>query len=278
MYLGNLTWTETQAHAHKPVVVPIAAFEQHGHHLPMLTDSMICTQIARRAEVELGDSAVFLPILWIGCSDHHKAFPGTISARQETYIALLEDMAESLIRAGFRRMFFLNAHGGNIVPCQAAIYNVNLRHYQQLPDLFITLSSWFEISRAAVSKIEGITQQSVLHACEWETSAILHAHPKLVKRNKIAAVRTKFNSRFWSPDHSGPTSIHIARTIDQTSPDGAIGRPELATPELGGKIITTATAEVVAFVREFAKWPIPKPKTVRAGSQPKRKKKPTDGA
>src|SRR5580698_9510590 len=111
MFHGERKWTEIEEIAQKVVVLPLGSLEQHGHHLPLLTDSMIGGEIARRAEAELGDEALFLPTLWVGASDHHRAFPGTVSVSNPIYVRLLVDLLESLIGAGFRRIFLLNAHG-----------------------------------------------------------------------------------------------------------------------------------------------------------------------
>ncbi|MEI7467987.1 MAG: creatininase family protein [Chloroflexota bacterium] len=257
MQLGHLPWTEVPKHSHKVAVVPIGAFEQHGHHLPMLTDSMICGEIVKRAEAELGDEAVFLPLLYLGSSDHHRAFTGTISLKWDTYVHVLVDIVESLIGAGFRKIFLINAHGGNIVPGQTALYEVNLRHFKDKPDLFLTFVSWFDLARKQVAALDGVKQDSVLHACEWETSAIMALHPDLVRGEAIKTVRTPFDSRFWSPDHLGPTRVHVARTLDQSSPVGALGYPAESSADKGARIIAAATAEVVAFVREFATWQRP---------------------
>ena len=263
MQLSNLAWPQVPDHTNKVVVMPIAALEQHGHHLPLFTDSLICCAIATRAEAELGDSAVFLPLMWIGASDHHRAFPGTVSARLATYVALLEDMIESLIGSGFRRVFVLNAHAGNIMPAQTALYNVNLRHHATKPEMFLVFSSWFDLARKQVAGLDGVLQPSVLHACEWETAAIMATNPGLVHADKIKTTRTAFTSAFWSPDHTGETRVSVARTLDQTSLAGSLGWPERATAAMGERIIVAATREVVSFIREFATWPTPQPQTVR---------------
>src|SRR5439155_19123614 len=104
MQHGERRWTQTQSNAGKVVIAPLGSLEQHGHHLPMLTDTMIITEIARRAEADLGDSALFLPTLWLGASHHHLAMPGTVSIANDHYVLVLEDAIESLIGAGFRRI------------------------------------------------------------------------------------------------------------------------------------------------------------------------------
>src|ERR1051325_1653538 len=172
-------WVETESNAAKVVVAPLGSLEQHGHHLPMLTDTMIITEIARRAETALGDEAVFLPTLWLGASDHHRAMPGTVSASNNRYVGILEDLVESLIGGGFRRIFLLNGHGGNITPGRMALYNVQLRHRDK-PNLYMAFSSWWAIAAEQVAAIQGLEAKNVTHACEQETSMILRIRPDLV--------------------------------------------------------------------------------------------------
>src|SRR3954467_1624372 len=107
MQLGERGWTDVEALFDRVVVLPLGSLEQHGHHLPLFTDSLIGTEIARRAEAELGDEALFLPMLWVGASDHHRKFPGTVSISNDVYIRVLVDILESLISTGFRRIFLL---------------------------------------------------------------------------------------------------------------------------------------------------------------------------
>src|SRR4051812_33746111 len=126
MQHGTQIWTHTANNTDKVIVAPLGSLEQHGHHLPMLTDTMIVSEVARRAEAVLGEEALFLPTLWIGASDHHRAMPGTVSIGNNHYVSVLEDMLESLIGGGFRRIFLLNGHGGNITPGRQALYNVQL--------------------------------------------------------------------------------------------------------------------------------------------------------
>jgi creatinine amidohydrolase len=256
MQLGELNWTQVKDQTHKVVVVPIGALEQHGHHLPLLTDSMIGAEIVRRAEAELGEEFLFLPMLWVGASDHHLSFPGTVSLSAEVYEKVLIDMVKSLVSAGFRRIFLLNSHAGNILPAQRALYEVQLKYRTDKPELWLVFSSWFEIAAKAISNLEGFTQTNVIHACEWETSMIQKAYPHLVKGDFPPAARIPdFPSVYYTPDHSKPSRISVARTMEQVSKTGAFGYPELASPEKGEFLFTTATQEVVTFLREFATWP-----------------------
>ncbi len=253
MQLGERSWTEIDALKDRVVVLPLGSLEQHGRHLPLLTDTMIGTEIARRAEEILGDEALFLPMLWIGASDHHRAFPGTVSISNEIYVRVLVDMLESLIAAGFRRLFLLTAHGGNVLPGGMAIYDVQLRHRDK-PDLWLALSSWWRITGERLSGLITSDQESVTHACELESSMILRLRPELVKREAARGTNIPFESAFYCPDFHRSSRVEVPHAFEQLSATGAFGHPETATAERGEALFNAAVDEVVAFVREFATW------------------------
>src|SRR3954467_2133379 len=169
MHFGEFNWTDMKGLKDRVVVLPLGSLEQHGHHLPLLTDSMIGTEIARRAEAELRDEALFLPLLGVGASDPHRAFPGTVSISNSVYVEVLVDMIESLVAGGFRKIFLLNSHGGNITPGRMAIYDVQLNH-RDVPDLYLAFSSWWTIAAAQVAALANVKQEVVTHACELESS------------------------------------------------------------------------------------------------------------
>lgn len=239
---------------HKVVVLPIGSLEQHGHHLPLLTDSLIGEEIARLAQLELGDEVLFLPMIWTGASDHHLGFPGVVSISNDTYTQLIKDILESLITHGFRRILLLNSHGGNSGPAGNAIYQTQLKH-RDLPGLWLTLASWFTLASPQIARIRSTMQKHVTHACELETSMILYLRPDLVKMDAAKGANLSFSSAFWSADSSSPSRITVARSFDQITRTGALGHPELATPEKGEELFTTVTREVVALIRELITWP-----------------------
>ena len=253
MQLGEKTWKQAGELTGKVVVVPIGSMEQHGHHLPLLTDTLIGNEVVQRAEALLGDEALFLPMLWIGASDHHRAFPGTVSLSIDTYTRVIKDMLDSLIGAGYRRIFLLNSHAGNVTPAMAAITDKQIQYRFAHPDLWLTFVSWFELIN--VEELEGdFKQKAIVHACEWETSVIQAARPDLVGDDR-PAIRRNLDSAFYSPDFRRPSRIAVARTMEQMSPSGAFGFPNDATPEKGNALMDYAAAQVAAFARDFATWP-----------------------
>jgi creatinine amidohydrolase len=258
MIFGEHKWTEIENLKERIVVLPLGSLEQHGHHLPLLTDTLIGTEITRRAEAELGDAALFLPMLWIGASDHHRAFPGTVSVSNDVYIRMLIDILESLIASGFRRLLMVNAHGGNVMPGNMAMYDVQLRHKDK-PDLWIVLSTWFVTAAKQIAAIDALEQKHVTHACELETSMILRLRPELVKLEAARGTNIPFESAFYCPDSSRASRVDVRFTFDHITTPGALGHPEKATTEKGEALFTAATAEIVALVRDFISWPVVRP-------------------
>jgi creatinine amidohydrolase len=255
MLYGEHTWTQIPDLTEKVAVVPLGSLEQHGHHLPLLTDTMSGAEIARRAEQELGDTAVFLPILYLGCSDHHLAFPGTVSLHNQTYQRVIEEILESLLGSGFRRIVLLNAHGGNARPASAAMYEVEMRHRGRrdaAEDLWLVLATWYTLAAPYFSTIEGLVQDHLTHSCEMETSLVLYLRPELV-RTEAAKGRTEpFPSQYYSFHAS---RVVVQKPFDRISLTGAMGYPEHATPEKGEALVQIGVEQVVACVREVATWP-----------------------
>lgn len=258
MQYGERRWVQVPDSADKVVVVPLGSLEQHGHHLPMLTDSLICGEIVARAEEVLGDLALFLPMVWMGASEHHMRFPGTVSVSHDTYIRMVDDILESLISAGFKRILLLNAHGGNGLPGQAALYKAQMRHRDER-DLWLVFATWFSLAAPQIAALPGLEQDHVTHASELETSMILRLRPELVDLDAAKGAIIPFESAFYSPDSRGGSRVTVARPIDHVTVTGGYGHPELATAEKGEALFSAAVAEVVACVREIAGWEVFEP-------------------
>lgn len=253
MRYGERRWPQIPGHSEKVVVLPLGSTEQHGRHLPLLTDTIICQEIVRRAETELGDEALFLPALWFGVSEHHRGFPGTVSVRQRTYVRMLGDVLESLIGGGFRRIVLLNAHGGNDLPGRTAVYETQMRHRARR-DLWLIFATWYTVAAPQIAALSALQQKWVTHSCELETSAILKLRPELVDMDAARGAAIDFESAFYTPDSSRASRIAIVRPFEHVSETGAYGHPELGTPEKGEAILAAAAGELIAFLREVATW------------------------
>ena len=135
MKLTDMKWPEVEALSRDtPVIFPIAAQEQHGHHMPLHTDSILLAEIVSRVEVEFPDDVLFAPLQWLGNSHHHMDFPGTISAEPRLYLDLLINEVECLLAHGFKRLVLLNGHGGNIVPGAQAVFELRQKYRDRQAD------------------------------------------------------------------------------------------------------------------------------------------------
>ena len=114
MIWDQLTSPEIDALGRRiPVVLPIAATEQHGSHLPVATDRMIGAHFAHQLHLAMPDQVLILPAVGIGCSKHHMDFTGTLTLSHETFILQVEEIVQSVIHHGFSSIILLNSHGGN---------------------------------------------------------------------------------------------------------------------------------------------------------------------
>src|SRR5215212_894076 len=180
MQLSDFSWPKVQAlNKDTPIVIPVAALEQHGHHLPLFTDSMLLGEIVRRVAEKLRDRVLFAPLTWLGNSDHHLDFPGTLSAPPRAYLDLLNGLLENFIQHGFRRLIFLNGHGGNDVPGKQAVFELRQRHRQRA-DVLLLFATYWNLGARPQDADSTFVQEAMGHACEWETSMMLQLAPHLV--------------------------------------------------------------------------------------------------
>ncbi|HUQ93933.1 MAG TPA: creatininase family protein [Bryobacteraceae bacterium] len=245
MFLGDMTWPAVKAlNKDMPVVIPIAAVEQHGHHMPVYTDSMLLGEVVRRVEQAAGSTVLFAPLQWLGNSHHHMDYPGTMSASPRLYLDLLRDLAENFLVHGFKRLLFLNGHGGNIIPGRQAVFELR-QQYRQRTDLLLLFSCYWDLAKPHEQR-EGYVQREMGHACEWETSMMLRIAPQLVAADVSTLATVPFGDGF-SPGYRGWI------TNDRT-PTGHIGSPEHATAEKGEHLFTSFATGLAAFLKQITAW------------------------
>lgn len=227
------------------VLLPIAAIEQHGPHLPTGTDTIICGAVAQGVESRLGDSVLLLPTQWLGASSHHLRFGATLTAELTTYVTLLCEMVRPLLRAGHRRLLLLNGHGGNIDPMQMALRELQV----EFPNALLAAASYWSIAADAIAeRMEGASK-TVGHACEAETSLILHLRPELVEQEAVA------NHDGWLPDRL--EGMYVCRDMRQRTSQGATGRADLASAEKGAAMFAAIVERVSQAVERLRQEPTP---------------------
>ncbi len=257
MKLDEMTWPEIEQCEGDRVValLPIAATEQHGHHLPLQVDRRITEELVRRLEAPRADWLVTAPTLWLGSSHHHIDFPGTLSVTNDVYINVLVGLLESLLRGGFRRIVVFNGHGGNIIPMQDALVRVRRRVGNQ-QEIHLVGCTYWTVAGQRMHDEAGMETPRITHACEYETSMMLHLDPDLVHGDRAKAGCPELPSRYLDVTSHSTSTVFAAMTMAQTTAGtGAMGRPELASADKGAKLLETVADAVGTFLDEFRGWP-----------------------
>lgn len=222
-------------------VVPLAATEQHGPHLPVHTDSIIGEHVVTNAVEQAADSVPILmtPVLTIGCSGHHLGFGGTLSFSTSTYLQMLRDIGESLISDGFRKIIFVNGHGGNANIMTQTANDLAVEH-----NVWTASASYWSISRASLQDVNASEVGSVPgHAGGFETALILALRPELVKTDHI---RKEHTQREWI--NSGTAGAFIGKHGELTGYNGFTDSPSVATAEKGNLYLKTIVHDVTEWL------------------------------
>jgi creatinine amidohydrolase len=238
----ELTWPEIRdalAAGYDTIVVAAGSTEQHGPHLPEMTDTLIGTHLVR-AVVERLPNALQGPTISIGCSEHHMAFPGTVTLRTETFIAVVHDVARSLARHGFRTIVFIPSHGGNFAPLAQAmegLHDLDGARAIALSDLVGFVGVLSEVSaRFGISP-----EVSGAHAGENETSLDLLLRPDLVRMDHAEA-------GYVGPFDAKVSQIIFTEGMPALTKNGILGDARPATAEHGRIYLDTMADFLAAWV------------------------------
>jgi creatinine amidohydrolase len=252
MRFENATWPDIPALSDRIFVVPLGSLEQHGKHLPLFTDSLIIGKVADRVEELCSDRIVVLPVQWLGHSPHHRRF-GCVSLDLMPYVEMIRGMCRSLVAMGARKILLLNGHGGNDIPCKAALRELK-SEFESLKNLYIAYATYWNLAAAAFTAIRESPSGGMGHACEMETSVMLATHPELVDTAKATRGGPSEERGYRTIDMLKSEPYFLIAEFDEFSDTGVIGMPEFATAEKGHEFLEAAAQGVVRFLDEFAKW------------------------
>lgn len=235
------------------LVIPLGSVEQHGHHLPLGTDTLLAHAVSLAAAERSGGKVVVLPPPWYGFSAHHMRFAGSITLTHKTLIAVVEDIVASLAHHGFTRVLLVNGHGGNngIVDVLASV--LGKQHYGRMRIAGLT---YFQLAASAIAQLRRSEPGGMGHACEFETAMIMHIRPDLVAAGKARTTYPDTGSPYLGTDLLRGSPIKTYLDFADLSPHGTLGDPSLASPEKGAEFFAAVVAELVRFMEDFAKWPI----------------------
>lgn len=229
-----------------PVVLNVAAIEQHGPHLPLETDAVIGDHFLQALEQRLGSQVLVLPQVKVCCSEHHMDFAGTLSVRHETFLAYVGDILESVARHGFRNIVLFNSHGGNQAIGQVLLETFGTKHR----DCRVAFLTWWRLAAKELGAIRQSAFAGVNHACEFETSLMLLGAPESVRTALVSGMSYVETHDWANADMILPARGALFRSMHEMSGGtGVVGDPSLASREKG-QAITAAVVEQLAHVVE----------------------------
>lgn len=246
-WLQEMTWPEIEQVLERTttVLMPMGSTEQHGPHLPEGTDTYVPAHIAEGVARRTG--VPIAPPLWFTTCEQHMAFPGTISLRPTTLIALLRDVIGSLTRHGFRDFVLLNGHLGGARP---ALLSAADEIQLDLPGVKL---HEVDLNAIAVEELRAIMDSDVFpHAEELEAAQMLAIRPELV--DMAQAVDVELGAGEWSA--LGPIGFPVteratAAEFRARTPVGIIGQATRGTAEKGRAALDAQVERIAAFVAQL---------------------------
>ncbi len=249
----EMTWPDFRAGepARWIAVLPVAATEQHGPHLPLGVDGHIADLYLARVLKLLPDSlpVTFLPVQWIGKSDEHLDFPGTLSLSTEAALRAWTDLGESVHRAGVKKFLLVTSHGGN-----SSILDLVTRDLRVRFQMLAVATSWHRMGYPGklftdIERIHGI------HAGDIETSLMLAGRPDLVRKDKaenFVSATLAMEKEFAQLRAYRPASF--GWMTQDLNPSGAVGDATLATREKGEAALEHGARAFVQLLEDMHRF------------------------
>jgi len=244
--LEEMTWPEVQEaldRGIRTVVIVAASTEQHGPHLPLATDALIAQAVGERVARRIG--AILAPVIRPGCSDHHLAFPGSLSVSAELLAELVASYVRSLAPHGFRTFVLLSTHGGNFRPLESTARRLQAEFSAGGVRVVAVAgdAALLDLMRVMVdtAAVLGAPQDvDAIHADACETSLVMHLRPDLVRADRL------------EPGFTGRLDLDtlFARGLRALTPNGVLGDPRNSRPEVGAAVLDRLVDHLVEQVHK----------------------------
>ena len=250
VWLQELTWEDVRDYLKTDdiIIFPVGSTEQHGPAGPLGVDSYAAISLAEDAAKEAG--VLVTPPLWFGDSPHHLDFPGTISLRTETLVAVTKDVIHSLSKNGFKKFIVINGHKGtNIAGLTTALRSL---HQYELPGVLMALVDPMYLAKGIAHIKEAVEH----HAGELEISHVWYKYPHLVKPEKLTSKQIDLEPIFSPFVHKdllgkGGDSIDVfwnSREQKIFTPSGSFSDSTKASPEKGRQYHEYMVKNLVKFI------------------------------
>jgi creatinine amidohydrolase len=255
-HYGALTWPQVKAAAaaRKVAVIPVAVLEDHGRHLPIDTDLLLCNAVCERAVAGAPDRAVLVPAINHGFTPHHMDFPGPITIGWQTFIQYGVDVCSSLAHHGFKRILIVNGHGSNTpfvdIIARLAVVNDG-----------VTAAAVNYWNAPGVHEVaEGLRESDAIggmnHACEFETSIYLALRPDLVDMSlAVRELSHRPTKNYWTDLVGGDGPLVMMEPWSALSQSGVMGDPTKASARKGEQLLAAAAAGIVELIDELRARP-----------------------
>jgi creatinine amidohydrolase len=239
-----LTWKQVDALPREStlLILPTAAIEQHGHHLPLATDTL-CNNLLLGKALELvpAELPIFaLPPICYGKSNEHIGFAGTLSVSAATFMAVIRDLGASIHAGGFQKLALYNSHGGN-----TSLVDVMARDLRA--EFGLRTFSLFGSPGASFDTVSPQELTYGFHGGEIETAYLLYGTPELVHTDKYTS---NYIARVDQPELLTPEGSHanFAWLTRDIAPSGIMGDPAAATAENGARWVNEAAAKIAEIL------------------------------
>ena len=255
----KIWWTEFSAPDFASVdpkrtvaVLPIAAIEQHGPHLPVGTDTILnqgcLDMLVERLPADL--DLRIIPVQTAGKSNEHIWQTGTVSHTAHTLIDAWTEIGVSVARAGIKKLVFLNSHGGN-----EEIMGIVARELRVSQSMMVVKTAWSRFG-APDGMLSDLEKRHGIHGGDMETSLMLHFRPELVDMSKaedFVSITARDEAEFT---HIRPTGTHAwAWIASDLNPAGVVGNAKIATAERGKVIAEHQVTKMLELLQEVARHP-----------------------
>ena len=237
-------------------VLPVAATEQHGPHLPLNVDATLADGIIAASLSHLPESldVLFLPTQAVGKSNEHLRFPGTLTLSAETLIRLWTEIGESVARAGVRKLVLFNAHGG-----QVSVMDIVARDLRTRCDLLVYSVNWYDLPLG--DDVNGLfppeEHRFGIHAGEIETSMMLALKPEQVDMTQARDFRSTSQDRAQAFEILGNgRSAKLGWQMQDYHPQGAAGNAARATAAKGQAVVQAAGLQLARLLQEVDRLPL----------------------